>query len=176
MGRKKLSLEERFWKRVEKLPSGCWEWSGARTWSNYGLISGYGSPGGMKAHRASWIVHNGPIPEGMFVCHKCDNPPCCNPDHLFLGTPKENTHDAIQKGRMCKPEKMRVTALKYNIRGEKHCCAKLTDLDALVIKNCATKRGVRTKDLAEWFRISESTICDIKAGRTWKHVGVANGI
>lgn len=96
----------RFWSRVAK-SDGCWLWTGARFGPN-----GYGAVRFQKrnssAHRVSWMIHFGPIPDGLFVCHKCDNPPCCNPAHLFLGTIGDNTRDMIAKGRgFCTTEENR---------------------------------------------------------------------
>ncbi len=101
----------RFWKNVNKLPGeGCWEWMATRTHVGKGKGrkgrrgAGYGGfmhpwTKRVAAHRFSWELHNGPIPEGMIVMHICDNPPCVRPDHLKLGTLKENSQDAIAKGR-----------------------------------------------------------------------------
>ena len=88
---------ELFFGRLDK-GDGCWEWPGAREKSGYGSLSHGGKK--KKAHRMAWELVNGPIPEGKLVCHRCDNPPCCPPDHLFIGTQRDNLHDAILKGRL----------------------------------------------------------------------------
>jgi len=93
----KTNLCDRFWPNVEKRPSGCWFWTGARKHTGYGQIWVVNSA--KTAHRISWILHNGPIPTGLCVLHKCDNPPCVNPDHLFLGTRADNNLDCVAKGR-----------------------------------------------------------------------------
>ncbi|MFF6966284.1 HNH endonuclease signature motif containing protein [Streptomyces anthocyanicus] len=89
--------EERFWLRVERA-EGCWNWQGARSDTGYGHLASDEGPE-VLAHRFSYQLHGGVISEGMVVCHRCDNPACVNPDHLFLGSQRDNVHDMISKGR-----------------------------------------------------------------------------
>lgn len=90
----------RFWRRVSKSPNGCWMWKGSKDGGGYGTISTARGSAPAKAHRLSWEMRNGPIPPGQFVCHHCDTPACVNPDHLFLGTQKDNMRDCSRKGRV----------------------------------------------------------------------------
>jgi hypothetical protein len=93
-----VPLAERFWAKVQKTDT-CWLWIGSLlTRGGYGQLGG-----GVKAHRVSWELHHGPIPDGMHVCHHCDNPPCVNPAHLFLGTSGDNARDKARKGRAPTP-------------------------------------------------------------------------
>lgn len=151
------SLEERFWRYVVKSEQ-CWSWSGNKSRSGYGRVStGSKSEGYTLAHRFSWELHNNQkIPAGMFVMHKCDNPECSNPDHLMLGTPKENTQDMISKGRK------RVVAPAGAGNGK-------SILDEEKV------RFIRASNLshAEVGRIldvSPNCVRGVRTGRTWSHV------
>jgi hypothetical protein len=105
-----MTVEERFWEKVEK-SDGCWEWKGGkvgdgvREKTRYGRFATSTTRGNVVLvlpHRFSWELHHGPIPKGLFVLHACDNPPCVRPDHLLLGTQTANMLDASNKGRLGK--------------------------------------------------------------------------
>ena len=105
----------------------------------------------------SYETTHGPIPKGMKVCHTCDTPPCVNPEHLFLGTQKDNILDAVRKGRMDRLNK---------IKGSKHYRAKLTEVQVkAILKDTRLHRKI-----AEDYNIDKSQISRIKRGKTWKHV------
>lgn len=92
---KKTPRDERFWQKVEKTDT-CWLWRGSKNTTGYGQLR---TDRLEKAHRISWEIHNGPIPDGLAVLHACDNPPCVNPSHLWLGTQADNARDRQAKGR-----------------------------------------------------------------------------
>lgn len=142
-------------KSVLDTATDCWIWHGWKSKSGYGIVRIKGKA--WRANRASWVAHFGPIPEGLFVCHKCDIPLCVNPGHLFLGTPADNTIDALRKGRLCLtnlPEKS--GRLGRGI--PKPTLQKLTDDQVRFIRS--TPPG--TKGLAAKFRVSSETIRTIR--------------
>lgn len=98
--RQRKDPAERFWAKVDK-SGDCWVWTAAKHDFGYGVFQlGRGPSEGLRrAHVLSWLWSNGPIPDGLVVCHRCDNPPCVRPDHLFLGTLGDNTRDMVAKGR-----------------------------------------------------------------------------
>lgn len=98
MPKERGSAAERFWRKVKK-SDGCWEWTGTKNSRGYGMFTP--TPGKrVLAHRFSWEMENGRIPDGLFGCHRCDNPGCVRPDHLFVGTNSDNIRDAVAKGRI----------------------------------------------------------------------------
>jgi hypothetical protein len=100
-GRKSTTTFRQKFDRHAVKGDACWVWSGTLTVSGYGVVSAERFR--KLAHRLSWELHRGPIPAGVFVCHRCDNPPCCNPDHLFLGSNADNIRDAAKKKRLVIP-------------------------------------------------------------------------
>ena len=133
----------------------CIEWKGART-----VRGGYGvftcAQKDYLAHRVSYEVHVGPIPNGMLIRHKCDNPPCVNPKHLEIGTDALNVADMINRGR--------------NSRGEDHTSAKLKQAEAMEILRLCSERNVSHVAIAEMFGVSRATVGDIGRRRSWKHL------
>ena len=154
----RADLAIRFWNKVTPLDKDhCWAWQGKRTEGGYGHIR-YMLPSGnwshVVAHRVSWELHNGQIPAGMLVLHRCDNPPCINPNHLFLGTHTDNARDREAKNR------------GGALAGDKHPFSKLTSRDVLEIRS-STKP---LRYFAEKFGVSIPTVCDVRKGRTWNHI------
>lgn len=148
---------------------GCIEWSGGRNAYNYGRFWMNGKLIG--AHRAAWIIANGSIPPGMHVLHKCDNPPCVNVEHLFLGMPKDNVADMAAKGRMAVGDRVPLHREPWRAsHGSKHYKAKLSESDIVRIRErCAS--GESQKHVARDFNMSPSHVSHIVAGRKWKYAG-----
>ena len=152
-----------FWARTKRVCDWL-EWQGSR------YPAGYGHYGRGYAHRRAWEICFGPIPPGRIVCHRCDNPPCVNPAHLFIGTHKDNTQDAIEKGRF-KP--WEYPHSHENLpRGEGHPHAKLTN--AKVVEILALLRaGNSARSICPRFGVSIQTIWCISSGKTWRHIARA---
>ena len=118
----------------------------------------------VSAHRFSWEIHDGPIPDGMLVLHKCDVPSCVNPGHLFLGTYSDNMKDAANKGRLHMQKHPMLARENFkNVFGDNHPSAKLTALDALKIRD--SKRS--GWQLGRQYGLSKTAVNNIKAGKTW---------
>lgn len=146
----------RFWAKVDRSGE-CREWRGTRDRHGYGIIkirSGNDAKT-KRAHRVAWELINGAIPDGMYVLHRCDNPPCCNPTHLFLGTHADNMDDMKAKGRQAS--------------GEHHGRAKLTDGEVANIRGLIGV-GVPVRAIARAKRLSRRAIRAIASRETWRHV------
>jgi len=151
------SIEDYFWKRVElSKNSDCWMWTGAfsnETGKSYGMINYKWKR--MLANRFSYEYFNGEISKGLFVCHKCDNPPCVNPNHLFLGTPIDNIMDAVKK--------------KRHSHGERVNTCKLTERQVYEIM-LLIKGGFTFNKIGKIYGVQPTTIGWINNGGSWKHL------
>lgn len=146
---------EHFWRRVKKDANkqGCWEWQGAKTKQGYGMSNICKLPTRFT-HRIAWFLVYGKLPV-LQVLHKCDNPPCCNPEHLYEGTNDDNVRDRVNRGRQTK--------------GECHYQAKLNDTKVRQIRNLL-KAGQSCYKIAKMFQVDIHIITRIKKGEAWKHV------
>lgn len=148
------TIIDRFFSRFVKLDNGCWQWRSHTDKDGYGVLPG--NRINTRAHRLSYEIHKGPIPEGMFVCHHCDNPGCVNPDHLFVGTQTDNAQDALKKGR--------------HYVGEKNGRSKLTEENVKEILSSS----LNGPQLAEKFNVTRSMINAIRRGVSWRSIQRSN--
>jgi hypothetical protein len=161
-------IQQRLTEKLVETKNGCLEWSGYK--DRYGVINIGGKL--KKTHRVAWEIKNGQIPKGMMVLHKCDNPPCCNVEHLFIGDQKANMADARSKGRLIAPKCPREKLARgernwmskngHLFRGANNNNSKLThqDIEDIIISRA---RGVKIKTLASYFSVSDSTIIRVFA-------------
>lgn len=159
MGQRAWSVEtrrSRFMARLKLAEGGCIEWQGYRQKSGHGQVQGLdGRVTG--AHRLAYIFAYGPIPDDEVVRHRCDNPPCCTPSHLILGTQDDNWQDMRERGR------------QRGAVGTAHPKAKLDDVDVARIR-ALRDLGVRVVDLAKVYGLTPGAVSHIVTRRTWKHV------
>ena len=153
----KDSVYNRFISKVNVgLPDECWEFTGGINSTGRGIF--WWGNKSIHAHRMSYILHCGNIPEGMYVCHSCDNGKCVNPHHLFLGSAKDNIQDCISKGR------------KVTLRGEDDPKSKLTNEEVLKMIDMYKSGRYYQRELGDLFGVSRSTVLSILRGDNWKHV------
>lgn len=157
--RQKGKTEDRFWRKVDICGSDeCWEWTGSRNEDGYGHFL-YDEKVGLS-HRYFWRLHFGGIPDGLNVLHRCDNPPCVNPKHLFLGTQKDNALDRNSKGRRTYED----------VSCEKNANAKLTNNDVWKIRRLLEVGNLSHPEIANMFGVNRRTISSIKMGAGWKRL------
>ena len=154
MRSRRKPLQERFERRVQKTAT-CWNWIGPTTPTGYGIMGI--DQTSIGAHRLAYELYEGKIPKGMYVCHRCDNPSCVNPRHLFLGTPKDNMTDKVEKHRQYRP---------IGIRNVK---AKLNELMVNEIRALSIQ-GHSYADIARRYSVCSETIRSVVVLKTWGHV------
>lgn len=170
--RKRRTAEDRFWDHVDKTDddSMCWEWSGGKR-KNYGRLKI--APGqGIDAHRFSYILHYGPIPEGRIICHKCNNPRCVNPSHLYAGTYKDNHKDSVEAGTasyLTNFKKFTRTMFQKNdirLKGSAHPTSKLTEELVRQIRQRAAN-GETHRTIAASLGLGKTIVTDVKNRKRW---------
>lgn len=153
------NYQERFWSKVKK-GNFCWNWTSALSRGGYGKFSVARSKW-VEAHRISYFIEHGSIPNGKSVLHRCDNTKCVRPSHLFIGTQTDNIHDCISKGRA------RWGSNPYH--GQDHPKSKLSNSVVLLIKNYRSQ-GWTLKEISELCNVSQSLISMIINGKRWNHL------
>lgn len=154
---KKRPIKDRFWEKVEIIPfHSCWEWTASfkDKRNRYGSICLNGKP--YPAHRLSYEMHNGKIPNGFHVLHSCDNPPCVNPKHLRIGTNADNSRDRVIRGR--------------SLVGIKNHKRVLTEHQIVEIRKKHAINGLGSRRLSNEYKVSRTNIRAIIKGDTWKHL------
>lgn len=153
------NIEDRLKNYINKTDT-CWLWIGHKNEHGYGLVT-IGRGKQVRAHRYMYEKYNGKIKDNLLVCHKCDTRNCVNPDHLFLGTQKENMSDASIKGR-----------IGYkSFHGESHHMSKLTMAKAEEIRNLWAKGGLYQREIGERFGVSQAVVSKIIKGELWTKNG-----
>ncbi len=149
---------DHFWSRVDKRgPEDCWEWQGSTPGFGHGRFHTLDGKY-VYAHRYSYELNHGPVPADLYVCHTCDNPPCVNPAHLFLGTHHDNMGDMRAKGR------------ERHLVGSDHQNAKLSEEDVAEIRRLYKGQRGQMVDLARRYGVGKTTIRRIIDRESWKHV------
>jgi len=155
---------EQFWSKVAKKSANrvCWEWIGARYNRGYGFFKGRVKYNDrlitVDAHRYSYLLHYNEIPDGMLVCHHCDNPGCVNPKHLYLGDVRKNTQDACDRG------------LIGHAKGSRHGRSKLTEEQVEWVYQQFYQADLSKSEIAKTLEVTSTQISDILRGRRWKHM------
>lgn len=153
-----MTVEDRFWAKVDQ-DGECWLWTGSN-YRGYGRLRVGSRRDGTRrlelATHLAWTIANGPVPDGMWVLHRCDNPPCVRPDHLFVGTCADNVHDMIAKGRACHPR----------MPGELSRRNKLSNAAVAAIR-ARSSGGEPQSSLAAEYGVSRSLVCMVVRGKRW---------
>lgn len=159
--RKRLDVTDRFWNSVDRSEgaNSCWPFMKYRNHFGYGRFSPEPRSGAVQAHRFSWELVNGPIPDGMLVCHRCDNPACVNPAHLFLGTPQDNMTDKVRKGRQSAGTR-HGNACKPTFAERHHNC-RFTTEDISAMRDLHEKAGWGQLRIAKLFDCPVATVHNI---------------
>jgi hypothetical protein len=176
---RKAERAQRFWEQVaQSNPDACWEWQGGRYPTGYGRMY-WTAKGNAYTHRIAYELTYGAIPEGLFVCHHCDNPPCCNPAHLFAGTAKDNSQDRDRKGRHRAPEvvrqlaregKLKGRATTFKPKGELNNRAKITPDIVRAIRRAAANGEGSAREIGLRYGLSRNHTAHIINRSKWAHI------